>query len=269
MTQTLVLLTVHDGVATVKLNDPARLNPLSLALQEQLLASFEQVRGDRSVRVLVLTGEGRGFCVGADLNSFSERPPGTEHLSPGELLDSMMERVTNRLVESLRSLPVPVLSVVNGPAAGAGVGLALAADICIAGSSAYFLLPFMPTLGILPDLGTSWVYPRTVGLARSAALMLLGERLSAADAASAGLIWRAVAEEELAAESARIVQKLTALPEQAALEIRAALEHARTHTLSEQLTYERKRQGALVELPSFSEGVLAFHQKRKPVFKRS
>ncbi|MET0287102.1 MAG: enoyl-CoA hydratase-related protein [Polyangiales bacterium] len=260
----LVKVSVDAGIARLTLDDPRKLNPLTVQLQEELLAGLEQARA-AEVRVLVLAAEGRGFCVGADLSTFEQTDFGGR--SPGAWLADGMEKLTNRVALELRAFPAPVLSVVQGPAVGAGVGLALAADLVLAAESAYFALPFVPSLGIAPDMGTSWSYPRALGRARAAGLMLLGDRLPAREAERQGLIWRACADAELASEAELLIQRLALLPPHAAQEVRAALDHADEHAYAEQLDYERLRQGELVERPSFAEGVLAFREKRAPKFR--
>ncbi len=262
MTNQHVLLNVAGGVATVILNDPARFNPLSIPLQNELTETLRRVHADESVRVLVLTGAGRGFCAGADLMAIND----SADESMGASTARMMEALTNPLITALRDMPMPVLSVVAGPAAGAGVGLALAADVVLAGDSAYFYLPFMPALGIVPDVGLSWFLPRLVGRARSSALMLLGDRLSARQAEAWGLIWRCVGDGELASERDGLCERLAALPRHAAMEIRRAIDLADRQTLNEQLDYERSRQRDLVDGPCFAEGLQAFKDKRKPTF---
>lgn len=253
-----------DGIATVTLNLPQRLNPLATALQQELLQALQRVEQDRSVRALVLTGAGRAFCVGADLNEMRTQLQGTG--STGAWTAETMRAWTNPLILRLRSLPVPVLTVVNGPAAGAGVGLALAGDVVVAAASAYFYLPFLPKLGIVPDAGSTWFVPRLVGRTRAMGMSLLGERLNAQRAADWGLIWSAIEDDRLAAETARLAAQLAALPAHAVLEARAAFAAAETSSLEAQLAYECGRQRELIDGPAFQEGVAAFFEKRAPVF---
>lgn len=252
----------HGAVALLRLNLPARMNPLTLPLQQALRDALAELRADPSVRALLLTGTGKAFCVGADLASMS--PP--EQGSLGQQTADTMHALSNRLIEDLRSLPFPVLSAVNGACAGAGVGLALAADVVLAAHSAYFYLPFMPRLGIVPDLGTTWFLERSVGRARAVALSLLGERLGAEQAAQWGLVWRCVDAAALDDEALQMAQRLASLPAHAAPEIRAVYEQAGHQTLPEQLHSEAERQRELIDRPAFAEGVRAFLGKREPVF---
>ena len=258
----LVLLERYADVALLRLNVPQRLNPLSIPLQQTLRGHLTRLRDDRSVRALVLTGAGKAFCVGADLGSMQPQAAA----SLGEKTAEVMEALSNRLIEDLRSLPFPVLSAVNGPCAGAGVGLALAADVVLVARSAYFYLPFMPRLGIVPDLGTTWFLERFVGRSRAMGLSLLGDRLSAEQAASWGLIWSCVNDAELPAQALALAQRLAALPAHAAQEMRAIYDAADSQTLVAQLRSEAERQRELIDQPEFAEGVTACLEKREPVF---
>ena len=260
--ETVVVRERHGAVPLLRLNIPARLNPLTMPLQQALRAALAELREDRTVRALLLTGTGKAFCVGADLGSMS--PPGDGSL--GAQTADAMEALSNRLIEDLRTLPFPVVSAVNGACAGAGVGVALAADVVLAARSAYFYLPFMPRLGIVPDLGTTWFLERSVGRARAVAMSLLGERLSAEQAAQWGLVWKCIDDADLPAQALAIAQRLAALPAHAAQEVRAVYELAGQQTLVEQMRSEAERQRELIDRPTFAEGVQAFLGKREPVF---
>ncbi|MNY17132.1 1,2-epoxyphenylacetyl-CoA isomerase [compost metagenome] len=189
--------------------------------------------------------------------------------SLGQRVAEAMETRGNRIIEDLRTLPFPVVSAVNGAAAGAGVGLALAADVVVAARSAYFFLPFMPRLGVVPDLGTTWFLERIVGRARAVGLSMLGNRLSAAEAAKWGLVWACVEDAALRQEALAIAHQLARLPAHAAHEIRAAYESAGNQSLLAQMHYEAERQRELLDRPEFAEGVRAFQEKRDPVFHRN
>ena len=260
-----LLLEERDGdVAILSFNIPQRLNPLSTPLQQALRERLARLRDDGEVRAVVLTGVGRAFCVGADLGSMAAPASG----SLGQQVADAMESLSNRLIEDLRSLPFPVVSAINGPAAGAGVGVALAADVVIAARSAYFYLPFMPRLGIVPDLGTTWFLERLVGRARAIGLSLLDERLPAEQAAQWGLVWACVDDGELRAKAVAVAQRLARLPAHAVQEMRAIYESAASQPLVAQMRHEADRQRTLIDGPDFAEGVKAFLEKRDPVFKR-
>jgi 2-(1,2-epoxy-1,2-dihydrophenyl)acetyl-CoA isomerase len=260
-----LLYGVTGGVATITFNIPHKLNPLPASLQHAVRARLAQVRADAAVRVLVLTGAGRAFSVGADLASMA--PGGDGGTSIGNATADLMQSVSAPLIEELRELPVPVVSVVNGPAAGAGVGVALAADIVLAARSAYFYLPFMPQLGIVPDLGTTWFLPRAVGRARALGVSMLGQRLSAEQACDWGLIWACVDDDALPAEAHAITTRLAALPAHAASELRRIFDASERNDLRTQLALETARQRELIDGEAFAEGVRAFVEKRPPRFR--
>ena len=262
MTAPTVLYEAKDGVATLTLNLPHKLNPIAAEMQMELRAALARVREDRSVRAVVLTGAGKAFCVGADLGAMQA----SDGPSLGDATAEWMQKLSHPLIEDLRSMPVPVLCAVNGAAAGAGVGLALACDIVIAGRSAYFYLPFLPKLGIVPDLGCTWAIPRLVGPARAMGMALLDERLAADKAVQWGLIWAAFEDDLLLLEAQQIAQRLARLPAHAVIEARRAFEASAVHSLADQLHYESERQRELIDQPAFAEGAAAFLQKRPPNF---
>ncbi|MDR7093086.1 enoyl-CoA hydratase-related protein [Hydrogenophaga laconesensis] len=269
MTQPFVLYAVEQGIATLTLNDGARMNPLGDEIAAALASAIGRVREDGSVQAVVLTAQGRAFCAGADLPCYMarlERPEPGQSL--GQYVGELMEAKVNPLILALRELPVPVVCAINGVAAGGGFGLALAGDVVLAARSAYFYLPFFPALGAVPDMGASWALPRAVGRARALGLALTGDKLAAQKAADWGLIWDCVEDDQLQAEAQRMARQLAALPAHAIQEARALFAAAETHTLEQQLRLERERQEVLIDGESFAEGVRAFVERRKPVFRR-
>jgi 2-(1,2-epoxy-1,2-dihydrophenyl)acetyl-CoA isomerase len=256
---------IADGVATLTLQNPGKLNSLSIELQRALLAELSKLREDRSVRALVLTGSGSAFCAGADLQEMQQAAAAMEP-SIGEWLARMMAGLTNPIVQALREMPVPVVCAVNGAAVGAGAGLALAGDIVLMARSAYFYLPFVPRLGLVPDMGTTWLLPRRIGRARAVAMTLLGERVGAEQALQWGLAWGCSDDDRLAADAAALAGRLAALPGDAALETRMAYDASERNDLPGQLAYEARRQRDLIERAPFAEGVRAFLEKREPNF---
>lgn len=242
------------------------MNPLDDGVIDGLVDAVEQIRDDNEVRAVILTGRGRGFSVGADLahyRSLIDKPDPDKSL--GQYVGELMARM-NPVIQSFKELPVPVLCAVNGVAAGGGVGLALAGDLVIAAKSAYFYLPFFPSLGAVPDMGVTWVLPRVIGLARTVGLALTGEKLPAQTAQEWGLIWACVEDDRLEAESRRLARQLAAMPSHAILDARAIFAAAQKNSLPEQLALERVRQMELLDGESFTEGVRSFAERRAPVF---
>lgn len=258
----------RDGdVAVITLDNPARRNALSRAMQEGLRALIDEVRETPAIRAVLVTAAGNAFCAGADLAG-SGIPEGQEHLTRGQATRQVMEALSNPIITGLRELPVPVVSALPGVVAGAGIGIALAADIVIAARSAYFYLPFVPKLGILPDLGTTWFLERLLGRGRATALTLLGHRLSAEKAQQWGLIWSCVDDAALHDEAMQLARQLAKLPGHAVLETRSAYAAAARNDLTAQLQHEAERQAVLIDRPEFEEGVRAFLEKRDPDFTR-
>jgi 2-(1,2-epoxy-1,2-dihydrophenyl)acetyl-CoA isomerase len=264
MTTKTVDLEFDGAIATLRLNRPEVLNSMTSPLAKDARAAIAKVSSTPSARVLVITGAGRAFCAGAELKDEFLEGDGTQ--SASEQLNTTMRDDFNPWIKDLDELAIPVVAAVNGVAAGAGVGLALAADITIAARSASFILSFCPKLGLIPDVGTTWYLPRRIGLARATALSLLGNKLSAETAAEWGLIWQCVDDALLPDSAMQIARALARLPSGIAIELRRSLKQSHENTLDAQLDYERERQCVLIESAAFREGVNAFREKRQPVF---
>lgn len=258
----------RDGdVAIITLSNAGRRNALSRAMQAGLTQVLAEVPRMPGVRAVLLTAEGdQAFCAGADLAGGI--PDESSGLSRGQATRKLMDEVSNPIILAIRNLPVPVVAAVNGVAAGAGVGIALAGDVVVASRTASFYLPFVPKLGIVPDLGTTWFMERLAGRARAVALTLLGDKLGAEKAEQWGLVWAVFEPDRLRAEAMAIARRLARLPGHAAAETRAAYEAAARNDLPAQLAYEARRQGELLDRPEFEEGVRAFLEKREPDFSR-
>jgi 2-(1,2-epoxy-1,2-dihydrophenyl)acetyl-CoA isomerase len=249
------LETSPTAVATITIARPDRLNALSARTLEELRSAVEE-SGRSGARCLLLTGEGRGFSSGADLGGDGGLPE-----DAGEAL----ERYYNPLVEAIFESPIPVVAAVNGPAAGAGCSLALAADIVIAARSAYFLQAFV-NIGLIPDAGATWLLPRLAGRARAMEMMMLGERVTAEKALEWGLISRMVEDEHLASESVALATRLAQGPTLALGLIRKLAREAGQIPLSDALAAERVAQRDAGRTEDFRGAVMAFLQKRQPRF---
>jgi 2-(1,2-epoxy-1,2-dihydrophenyl)acetyl-CoA isomerase len=243
------------GVMTITLNRPDVLNAFDGAMQEGFRAALKVAR-DSEVRAVVLTGAGRGFCVGQDLKEFEE--------GAGDLA-GRLRSTYNRNVRALRSLEKPVIAAVNGPAAGAGLALAAACDIRIAADSATFVPAFI-NIGLIPDTGASFFIPRLLGYERAFEWLCSGKRLTAADAHAWGFVSEVVEAGKLAARAAAVAAELAALPTRAIGMTKRLLDRAAGATLEEQLELEAQLQAAAAETEDFAEGVAAFLEKRDAKF---
>jgi len=259
MSDRAILLDVRDGVARVTLNRPDRLNSFTVAMHGELRAALDEVKTDASVRVLLLTGAGRGFCAGQDL---ADRA-----VAPGDApvdLGQSIETYYRPLVLTLRMLPMPVVCAVNGVAAGAGANIALACDIVVATKSASFIQAFCK-IGLIPDSGGTYFLPRLAGTARAMGLAMLGDKLPAEQAAAWGLIWKCVDDAEFAGAVEALVGDLARAPTRGLAAIKRAL-YAEDNTLAAQLDLERDLQRELGYSEDYREGVAAFLGKRAPNF---
>jgi 2-(1,2-epoxy-1,2-dihydrophenyl)acetyl-CoA isomerase len=260
MSENLAILAWDGPVATITLNATERLNAFTARLHAELRTLLDQIESAPSCRCLIITGAGRAFCAGQDLN---ERvvPDGAPAINIGEKLDADL----NPLVRRLRAAPFPVIAAVNGTAAGAGVGLALAADIILAARSAMFALSFT-RIGLGPDGGLSWMLPRMVGHARAAGLALLGSPIDASIVEQWGLIWRMVEDLDLLSEAQAMALELSQRPRKALTSAKRLLYAGWLKDFDDQLTSESLTQSYLGFTGDYREGVRAFVEKRKPRF---
>lgn len=257
-----VLFEIKDAVALVTLNRPAALNSFTKQMHRDLWAVFDEIAANKTIRVMVLTGAGRGFCAGADLSEFdfSEGPQLVERANPRAVINDYF----NPTALKLQLLRVPTIAAVNGVAAGAGASYALGCDITIAAPTASFIQAFSK-IGLIPDSGGSWLLPQRLGMARAMALCMTGDKLTAAQAKEWGLIW-VVADDSLEAALA-MASRMAVMPTKALIETRHLLRSAVTNSFSEQLDLERDVQSALGSTHDYIEGVSAFLQKRPAQFK--
>lgn len=242
----------RPGVVTLTIARPDRLNALDCASADALREALLSAEADESVRVVALRGEGRAFSTGLDLGDVN---PAMD-IDLGRILEQHFEP----LLQTVRGLSVPVVAAVNGPTAGVSVALAVAADLCLASESAYFLLPFT-ALGLVPDGGLTWLLPRLAGLQNAAAAALLGERIPARTAMEWGLIWRCLPPQEFEQAIEQCVTRLSALPRGAVAATKMALQDAATLSFGEHLLVERDLQQALGRRPEFRQRLVAFLQR--------
>ena len=254
-----ILFDISAGVARLTLNRPDKLNSFTAAMHAEVKDALGRLVPG-GARVLVLTGAGRGFCAGQDLGDRAVAPGGQ-----GADLGESIERNYKPLVLALSTLPLPVVAAVNGVAAGAGANIALACDIVIAARSASFIQSFVK-LGLVPDCGGTWLLPRLLGNARALGLALLGDKLSAEQAAAWGLIWRCVEDAELGAVVEALAAQLAAAPTRGLAATRMAIREGWGSTLEEALNRERDLQRELGRSRDYAEGVAAFGEKRAPRF---
>jgi 2-(1,2-epoxy-1,2-dihydrophenyl)acetyl-CoA isomerase len=248
---------VRDQVATITLNRPDRLNSFTRAMHAELRGALANLS---DARVVVITGAGRGFCAGQDLNDRAVAADGV----PADLGETVDE-CWNPLVRALAELPQPVIAKVNGVAAGAGASLALACDIVVAAAGAKFIQSFS-ALGLVPDTGGSWHLTRHLGQARAMALALTGEPLAAETAADWGLIWKCVPDEALDSEVDALAGRLAALPPLGLAAIKRIVRTSWDRSLDEELDLQRDEMRRLGFTQDYREGVAAFLEKRPAVF---
>lgn len=256
-----IKFTLDDGIAVLTLNRPEKLNSFTQAMHLEVRDALDRVKAERSARVLVLTGAGRGFCAGQDLADRAVEPG-----AQGVDLGASVEQFYAPLVLTLRALPLPVICAVNGVAAGAGANLAFACDIVLAAKSACFIESFCK-LGLIPDTGGTWHLPRQIGMARAMGLALTGEKLTADRAEEWGLIWRAVADDALMAEAMGMAEHFASAPTKGLAFTKKALQMSYANTLSQQLQLEADMMRELGYSHDYREGVAAFVAKRPAHFK--
>jgi 2-(1,2-epoxy-1,2-dihydrophenyl)acetyl-CoA isomerase len=249
-----------QGLATLTLNAPGKLNAVSRKMIAELKDCWETLAKDSSVRAVLLTGAGRGFCAGADLSD----PDRDNSVSADS--GAALEKFFNPVIRLMRTIPKPIVAAVNGPAAGVGMSFALASDVAIAAASATFLQAFA-RIGLLPDGGSTWFLPRLVGQQRARALAMLAPQITAQQAKDWGLIWDVAEDAALLPTATELARRLADGPTLALAHIKAALNKSSANDLAVQLDLERDLQRELGRSDDFREGVAAFLAKRKPAFK--
>jgi len=243
-----VLIDRDGPVGLITINRPSRLNAVTPETGDRLASAFLELEADSSIRAIVLTGAGRGFCAGADISG-----------DVGNAREVLL-KAWNPLVNTMRSLQVPIIAAINGVAAGAGVSLALACDLRVAARSARFEVSFAK-IGLMPDAGLTWLLPRIIGLGRANELALLGGRLSATDAHQWGLVNQLSEDGESGTDAVEIARRFAELSVSVAA-IKKAHYRALEVDFASQLDYEAETQGWLQEQPDFAEATRAFAEKR-------
>lgn len=251
---------VRDGVATIALNRPDKRNAINMQLHRDLAAALKAATRDRSVRALLLTGRGPGFCAGQDLTEFS-----MARADPDFRVDEHVRATFNRTIMTLRTLELPVVAAINGVAAGAGWSLALAADIRIASDDARFTQAFSK-IGLVPDTGSTWFLPELIGTSRTLELAFTGEVIDAARALDWGLVNRVVPAAELQDAAHAYAAQLASMPTLALGLTKRAVHRATGVTLEDALEYEAQLQQRAATSADHVEGVTAFLEKREPAF---
>jgi len=253
----------NDGIGVITLADPSTLNAAGLDLMEELVDAADAMKADEDVRCLIITGEGRGFCSGANLSGRGTAPANPDPEGPDA--GAALETVYNPFVTSIRDYPIPIVTAVNGPAAGVGCSLALMGDIIVAAESAYFLQAFR-RIGLVPDGGSTYLLPRLIGKARAMEMALLGEKVPAATAEAWGLINRCMPDDKLMPTAMEFAKALATGPK-ALGSIRKLIWDSLDEEWSSQLHAERMAQKLAGRTEDNREGVLAFLQKRPAQFK--
>ena len=251
------LICTRDGdVTTIRLNRPDRYNSFNREMAIGLQQLLDQC-AENGTRCLVLTGEGKAFCAGQDLNEVTD--------PNGPALQSIVAEHYNPIITRLRDLELPIIAAVNGAAAGAGANIALACDIVIAKESSYFLQAFSH-IGLIPDSGGTYHLPRLIGFQRASALMMLGEKVAAKDAEAMGMIYKAVPDAEWDEYVVKLGQRLAAMPTRGLALTKRALNATFENNLADQLDMEEKIQTTAGKTADYHEGVSAFLEKRKANF---
>lgn len=252
-----LLVERRGAVALMTLNRPDRINAFTPELLTEIGDALDAAVADKSVRAIVFTGAGRGFCSGQDIVAFASLPP--EERDVG----GMLERFYEPVIDKIRSCPLPIVAAVNGVAAGAGANFALLADIVVAGRSAAFVEAF-GKIGLIPDVGGTWTLPRLVGEARAKALCLLGEPLPAETARDWGLVWTVFDDDRLVDEALALASTLAAQSSSAIALAKEAFRASAENSFEQQIVLERRLQSEAGATPDHAEGAAAFMEKRAP-----
>jgi 2-(1,2-epoxy-1,2-dihydrophenyl)acetyl-CoA isomerase len=262
MSDPLVLVANQGAVRTLTLNRPAALNSFTAQMHAQLRTALAAAAEDSSVRALLITGAGRGFCAGQDLNDAAMVPGPDGKVDVGAVIEANYRP----LAMAIRAMPIPVIAAVNGVAAGAGANFALGCDMVVAARSASFIQAFAK-IALIPDCGGTWLLPRLVGRAQALGLAMTGDKLGAEEAQRVGLIWQCVDDAALMDSAMALATRLAAMPSKALAATRQAMDQAAQLDLEGALSLEAGLQRELGHGADFAEGVAAFQQKRPAQFR--
>ncbi len=258
MSNTPILLSIHNQVATITLNRPEVFNSFNREMALLFQNTLDQCQNNNEVRAIVITGNGKAFCAGQDLKEVTD-----PSLNPG--FKKILEEHYNPIVLRIRQINKPIIAAVNGVAAGAGANIALACDIVVASDKAGFIQAFSK-IGLVPDSGGTFFLPRLIGFQRASALMMTGDKVNAQEAQQMGMIYKVFPSEEFEEKIKEIAQNLAQMPTQALGFIKEMLNKSQTNTLEQQLDLESKLQIESAQSQDYQEGVNAFVAKRKPKF---
>ncbi len=253
-----IIYEVKNGVGCLTLNRPDKFNSFNREMAFDLQHRLDDAASDKNVRAIYLTGTGKAFCAGQDLGELvGDNPPGFEVI---------LAEHYNPIITRLRNIEKPVVCAVNGVAAGAGANIALACDVVVATSSASFIQAFSK-IGLIPDSGGTFTLPRLIGFQKASALMMLGDKVPAAEAERIGMIYKVFADESFNGESFKIAETLSQMPTKGLAYTKMALNASLNNCLTEQLQKEDELQCLAAHTADYDEGVKAFMEKRQPVFK--
>lgn len=254
----MIIFEKKESIAYITLNRPEKYNSINQELAFAIQAAFDDCAEDKAIRAIVLSGTGKAFCAGQDLG---------EIVDPnGPPLEDIVSKHYNPIVMRIRDIELPVIAAVNGVAAGAGANIALACDVVIAKESASFLQAFSK-IGLIPDSGGTYTLPRLIGQARASALMMLGEKVPAKEAMEMGMIYKAIPDDEYDGYVEKIASKLANMPTKGLAYTKELLNQSAKNNMAEQLALEHEYQTKAGTTADYKEGVNAFLEKRKAVFK--
>ena len=253
-----ILFEITDGVGVITLNRPKVFNSFNLPMAKEVQSALDACEADVNVRAILLTGEGRAFCAGQDLQEATD-PNGPD-------MSTIVKESYNPIIQRLRKIEKPIISAVNGVAAGAGANIALSCDICIATESASFIQAFSK-IGLIPDSGGTFILPRLIGAQKAAAYMMTGEKVTAEEAERVGMIYKVAADETFKEETMAFAAKMAKMPTKGLGLTKRLLNESYSNNLDAQLQREDDLQSEAGNTYDYKEGVNAFLEKRKPIFK--